>query len=114
MLGVYLEVYSVFGYEPKQTEWGPRSRGPQTATLLLYKHISAHLFFIISDKDVNGHIFSWFSTFLAQIYWTPLKLLAEVLHYFGVLCDTTDNSCLLDSAFIIILHTVRGCKQNHF
>ena len=32
MLGVYLEVYSVFGYEPKQTEWGPRSRGPQTAT----------------------------------------------------------------------------------
>ena len=34
MLGVYLEVYSVFGYEPKQTEWGPRSRGPQTATSL--------------------------------------------------------------------------------
>ena len=33
MLGDYLEVYSVFGYEPKQTEWGPRSRGPQTATL---------------------------------------------------------------------------------
>ena len=33
VLGVYLEVCSVFGYVPKQTEWGPRSRGPQTATL---------------------------------------------------------------------------------
>ena len=37
MLGVYLEVYSVFGYEPKQTEWGPRSRGPQTATVLAHR-----------------------------------------------------------------------------
>ena len=33
MLGVYQKVYGVFGYVPKQTEWGPRSRGPQTATL---------------------------------------------------------------------------------
>ena len=33
MLGVYLGVYGVFGYVLKQTEWGPRSRGPQTVTL---------------------------------------------------------------------------------
>ena len=29
--GVYLEIYSVFGYVPKETESGQRSRGPQTA-----------------------------------------------------------------------------------
>ena len=36
MLGVYLEVYSVFGYEPNQTEWGPRPRGPQMATMVSF------------------------------------------------------------------------------
>ena len=42
-LGVYLKVYSVFGYVPKQTEWGPRSQRPQTATVVLDRRQSGPL-----------------------------------------------------------------------
>ena len=42
-LGVYLEVYSVFGYVPKPTEWGPGSRRPQTATVVLDRRQSGPL-----------------------------------------------------------------------
>ena len=103
VLGVYLEVCSVFGYVPKQTEWGPRSRIPQTATVQPY---------VLFWSEIGGLTVWWFHLYIAKpishlFFWVSMEYVSCFLRpdsgFFRFFSDF-QLSCFVSCRVSISIH----------